>query len=84
MLGLTFSLLPPFTYTLCRCSTSAVFGLQVPEACTGVPTEVLHPEASWKDPEAFEAKLKDLGGMFSKVRALMRGRLLIQGMGSFI
>ena len=51
-----------------ECSTSPVFGLQVPDSCTGVPREVLHPEASWRDAAEFDGKLRDLGGMFSKVR----------------
>ena len=44
--------------------------LQVPDHCPGVPDEVLHPEVCWGDREAFDAKLADLGGMFTKVGVL--------------
>jgi phosphoenolpyruvate carboxykinase (ATP) len=41
-----------------------VFGLQVPQACPGVPAEVLEPRATWTDPEAYDDQARKLAGMF--------------------
>ena len=41
-----------------------VFGLGVPESVPGVPTEVLDPRATWRDPAAYDAMAQKLAGMF--------------------
>ena len=41
-----------------------VFGIQVPESCPGVPSEVLHPRSTWKDPQAYDEQARKLAGMF--------------------
>ncbi len=42
------------------------FGFEVPEAVKNVPTSFLHPRQTWKDPEAFDAKAKELAASFHK------------------
>ena len=49
------------------CVSTPVFGLQVPQACSGVPPEVLMPDSAWKEKAEFRAKLNRLGAMFAKV-----------------
>lgn len=41
-----------------------IFNLKIPTSCTGVPAEVLHPEKSWKDQEAFKKTVMKLGQLF--------------------
>src|SRR5262249_23783320 len=41
-----------------------VFGVQVPQACPGVPAEVLRPRNTWKDPAAYDAKARQLTHLF--------------------
>jgi phosphoenolpyruvate carboxykinase (ATP) len=43
----------------------SVFGLAVPTAVPGVPSEVLHPRDTWDDPAAYDAAAAKLAGMFS-------------------
>jgi phosphoenolpyruvate carboxykinase (ATP) len=43
-----------------------VFGLQVPQSCPGVPAEVLTPKKTWPDPNAYDAKAKELAALFNK------------------
>ncbi len=38
----------------------------MPDACPGVPPEVLQPQVSWNDRSEFDAKLAKLGAMFAK------------------
>ncbi len=47
-------------------ATDPVFGLAVPTACPGVPTEILNPRATWSDPAAYDARAADLAGRFRK------------------
>jgi phosphoenolpyruvate carboxykinase (ATP) len=41
-----------------------VFGLEVPAAIEGVPTEILTPRSTWEDTAAFDAQAAKLAGMF--------------------
>ncbi|NQW04756.1 MAG: phosphoenolpyruvate carboxykinase [Acidobacteria bacterium] len=41
-----------------------VFNLDVPTSCPNVPTEVLHPKNTWKDPAAYDVQAKKLAQMF--------------------
>jgi phosphoenolpyruvate carboxykinase (ATP) len=40
------------------------FGFQVPLACSGVPSEVLHPRSTWADGDAYDATLLKLARLF--------------------
>ncbi|HXG09975.1 MAG TPA: phosphoenolpyruvate carboxykinase (ATP) [Gemmataceae bacterium] len=42
------------------------FGVLVPDACPGVPPEVLRPRSTWKDPADYDAKARYLAGLFHK------------------
>jgi len=44
--------------------TDEIFGLEVPVRCTGVPDEVLDPQATWADKEAYVDQAKSLAGSF--------------------
>jgi phosphoenolpyruvate carboxykinase (ATP) len=41
-----------------------VFGIRVPRAVPGVPSAVLDPRATWKDPAAYDAQARMLAEMF--------------------
>jgi phosphoenolpyruvate carboxykinase (ATP) len=43
-----------------------VFGLAVPTACPGVPSEVLMPRGTWSDPAAYDATAMLIAEMFDK------------------
>jgi phosphoenolpyruvate carboxykinase (ATP) len=43
-----------------------VFGLQIPESCEGVPSEILIPRNTWKNPADYDAKARDLAKRFEK------------------
>jgi len=43
-----------------------VFGLNIPESCPGVPTQMLNPKNTWKDKAAFDSTAKVLANLFSK------------------
>jgi phosphoenolpyruvate carboxykinase (ATP) len=47
-----------------ECTPHPVFGVAVPKACPGVPTDVLDPRMTWGDPEAYDAKAADLARRF--------------------
>ncbi|MER2106095.1 MAG: phosphoenolpyruvate carboxykinase (ATP) [Solibacillus sp.] len=44
----------------------AVFGLHIPTAIEGVPSEVLNPRDAWADKTAYDAKAAHLAGLFNK------------------
>ena len=41
-----------------------IFGLQIPERCPDVPSEVLDPRSTWKDQDAYDRQARKLAGMF--------------------
>lgn len=43
-----------------------VFNVLVPDACPGVPAEVLMPRNTWKDPAAYDRKAAELAERFQK------------------
>ena len=46
--------------------TDPVFGLHLPSAVPGVPSEVLQPRNTWQDGAAYDAQAKKLAGMFAE------------------
>lgn len=44
----------------------AVFGLHIPTAVEGVPTEVLNPRDAWADKAAYDVKAAELANLFSE------------------
>lgn len=47
-------------------ATDPVFGVQIPTAVDGVPSEVLVPRNTWADKDAYDAKAKTLAKMFAQ------------------
>ena len=45
---------------------SASFGLSIPVSCPDVPAEILRPESTWEDKEAFAAAAKKLAELFEE------------------
>ena len=43
-----------------------IFGLNIPESCPDVPTEVLQPRSTWSDPEAYDRQAHDLARRFNE------------------
>ena len=43
-----------------------VFGLPMPIACAGVPSEVLNPRNTWADKAAYDQKARELATLFAK------------------
>lgn len=46
-------------------TTTPVFGLHVPTACTGVPSALLNPRDAWEDVGAFDGALTHLGEIYA-------------------
>ena len=46
--------------------TDPNFGLLVPKACPGVPSEVLQPKATWPDKKAYDVAAQDVARRFEK------------------
>ncbi|MEK3937570.1 phosphoenolpyruvate carboxykinase (ATP) [Sporosarcina sp. FSL W7-1349] len=44
--------------------TNEIFGLQMPVAIEGVPSEVLNPRNAWADSAAYDEKASELAGLF--------------------
>jgi phosphoenolpyruvate carboxykinase (ATP) len=40
------------------------FGFMVPDACPGVPADVLAPRATWRDPAKYDEKAREMRGRF--------------------
>ena len=43
-----------------------LFGLSIPASCPGVPREILRPRDTWRDPAAYDAKGRELAGLFKE------------------
>lgn len=43
-----------------------IFGVAMPTACPGVPSEILSPRNTWKDKEAYDQKANHLAASFNK------------------
>jgi phosphoenolpyruvate carboxykinase (ATP) len=43
-----------------------VFGLEVPVEVHGVDGALLDPRATWRDPEAYDAKARELAALFRR------------------
>jgi len=41
-----------------------IFGLHIPNAVPGVPSDVLRPRDTWSDPDAYDSQATKLAGMF--------------------
>jgi len=50
--------------------TFGTFGLSIPTALEGVPSELLNPRKAWTNKEGFEREVRKLAGMFQKAFAL--------------
>lgn len=46
------------------CTPDPVFGVLVPHHCSGVPTELLQPRKTWKNPAAYDARAHQLAELF--------------------
>jgi phosphoenolpyruvate carboxykinase (ATP) len=44
--------------------TDALFGFEVPVAVPGVETRLLDPRSTWRDPDAYDVKARELARMF--------------------
>lgn len=44
----------------------SIFGMLIPDQCPGVPTEILNPENTWQDKEAYLKTAQKLAGFFIK------------------
>jgi phosphoenolpyruvate carboxykinase (ATP) len=47
-------------------ATVPFFGLEIPTAVPGVPSEVLNPRDTWADPAAYDERARDLAAAFRK------------------
>jgi len=67
----------PYTRAMVEAATSGalddvatkrhpIFNLEVPVLCPGVPDEILDPESTWDDKDAYDIKARELAGMFAK------------------
>jgi len=46
--------------------TDELFGFEVPVEVPGVETKLLDPRSTWRDPEAYDVKARELASMFRK------------------
>jgi len=41
-----------------------LFNVDIPQSCTNVPSEIMNPRNTWKDPQEYDAAAKKLAAMF--------------------
>ncbi|MDX1462255.1 MAG: phosphoenolpyruvate carboxykinase (ATP) [Marinirhabdus sp.] len=46
--------------------THPIFGLEVPQSCPNVPTEVLNPKGTWNNAKAYDIQAKELAASFKE------------------
>ena len=49
-----------------RVNPDPIFGLPIPTAVEGVPSEILQPRNTWKDGNAYDAQATKLASMFQE------------------
>jgi phosphoenolpyruvate carboxykinase (ATP) len=49
-----------------RFTPHPVFGIEVPDRCPGVPSEVLDPRGTWSDPARYDEKARELARRFQE------------------
>ena len=49
-----------------KMETDPIFGLEVPTAVEGVPTDILTPRKTWKNASDYDEKAKELAARFRK------------------
>ncbi len=47
-----------------RWTRHPIFGIEYPDSCPNVPSEILNPRSTWKDPAAYDLAARDLAGKF--------------------
>ena len=47
-------------------TTHEVFGLNMPNSCPNVPSDILHPKNTWENKEAYDKKANKLADAFNK------------------
>ena len=55
--------------------TDPIFGVRVPTACEGVPTDILNPRNTWKDPKAYDEMARSLAQKFHDNIAQFEGQI---------
>jgi phosphoenolpyruvate carboxykinase (ATP) len=43
-----------------------VFGVLVPTSCPGAPSEILQPRSTWRNPNEYDIKARQLAALFQK------------------
>jgi phosphoenolpyruvate carboxykinase (ATP) len=56
-------------------TTAPFFGLEIPTAVPGVPSEVLSPRGTWADPDAYDARARELAAAFRENFEQFAGRV---------
>jgi phosphoenolpyruvate carboxykinase (ATP) len=46
--------------------TDPVFGFRVPTRAPGVEAKLLDPRSTWRDPEAYDRRARELAAMFAR------------------
>ena len=57
------------------------FGLEIPDALDGVPTELLDPSVAWQDKAAFSREVRKLAAMFGKAFKLYEDDMVLAVLG---
>ena len=50
--------------TTAETTEEPIFGMSVPTQCSGVPSEILMPRNTWKDPDAYDRTAMKLAELF--------------------